>query len=237
MLKLARLPTCRNTLPLQCRFLVLRRRSSGTLNELVLLYTQLTVIQCAQDQGQHAQVWFDLPLIFHRKDWCQIEGQNLQVPCQQVLGMFGSILSECASTDGVQIASRIDNFSEMPTSKFGEALKRQVEERIEFYASGATPAKNADVMKSAMDLVLADIDTEDPTAHGTEDVVMADGVTGKATEQAIREKKKEKKEKKEKKSKHADEEEATEKKSKKDKKRKHADEEDGEKKKKKKSKA
>jgi nucleolar protein 56 len=151
--------------------------------------------------------------------------------------MFGSILSECASTDGVQIASRIDNFSEMPTSKFGEALKRQVEERIEFYASGATPAKNADVMKSAMDLVLADIDTEDPTAHGTEDVVMADGVTGKATEQAIREKKKEKKEKKEKKSKHADEEEATEKKSKKDKKRKHADEEDGEKKKKKKSKA
>ena len=137
----------------------------------------------------------------------------------------------------VSIASRIDNFSEMPTSKFGEALKRQVEERIEFYASGATPAKNSDVMKSAMDSVLADMDIDDPTAHATEDVVMADGITGKATEQAIREKKKEKKEKKEKKSKHADED-ATDKKSKKDKKRKHADEEDGEgKKKKKKSKA
>lgn len=123
----------------------------------------------------------------------------------------------------------------MPTSKFGEALKRQVEERIEFYASGATPAKNSDVMKSAMDSVLADIDTEDPTSHGAEDVVMADGITGKATEQAVREKKKEKKEKK---SKQADEEAVSEKKSKKDKKRKHADEEDGEgKKKKKKSKA
>ncbi|KAF1977180.1 pre-rRNA processing nucleolar protein-like protein Sik1 [Bimuria novae-zelandiae CBS 107.79] len=136
----------------------------------------------------------------------------------------------------VSIASRIDNFSETPTSKFGEALKRQVEERIEFYASGATPAKNSAVMQAAMDSVLADIDTEDPTAHATEDVVMADGVTGKATEQAVREKKKEKKEKKEKKSKHAGDE-ATEKKSKKDKKRKHADEDGEGKKKKKKSKA
>jgi nucleolar protein 56 len=111
-------------------------------------------------------------------------------------------------------------------------LKRQVEERIEFYASGATPAKNATVMQAAMDSVLADIDTEDPTAHGAEDVVMADGVTGKATEQAIREKKKEKKEKK---SKQADE--VSDKKSKKEKKRKLADGEDGEGKKKKKNKA
>lgn len=40
------------------------------------------------------------------------------------------------------IASRIDNFSEAPTTKFGEALRRQVEERLEFYASGAAPTKN-----------------------------------------------------------------------------------------------
>ncbi|KAL1602834.1 Nucleolar protein 56 [Paraconiothyrium brasiliense] len=130
----------------------------------------------------------------------------------------------------VSIASRIDNFSDTPTAKFGEALKRQVEERIEFYASGATPAKNSAVMQAAMESVLADIDTEDPTAHAAEDVVMADGVTGKATEQAIREKKKAKK------AKHA-EEEVSEKKSKKDKKRKHADEDGEGKKKKKKSKA
>ncbi|KAF2738284.1 Nop domain-containing protein [Polyplosphaeria fusca] len=97
----------------------------------------------------------------------------------------------------VSIASRIDNFSDMPTSAFGEAMKRQVEERIEFYSSGATPAKNADVMQAAMDSVLADINVEDPTAAATEDVEMADGITAKATEQAIR-KKKDKKEKKEK---------------------------------------
>ena len=40
------------------------------------------------------------------------------------------------------IASRIDNFSEAPTTKFGEALRQQVEERLEFYASGAAPTKN-----------------------------------------------------------------------------------------------
>ena len=40
------------------------------------------------------------------------------------------------------IASRIDNFSEAPTMKFGEALKGQVEERLKFYASGTPPTKN-----------------------------------------------------------------------------------------------
>ncbi|KAF2798225.1 Nop domain-containing protein [Melanomma pulvis-pyrius CBS 109.77] len=132
------------------------------------------------------------------------------------------------------IASRIDNFSDTPTSKFGEALKRQVDERIEFYASGATPAKNSTVMQEAMDSVLADIDVDDPTAKGAEDVEMADGITAKATEQVIR-KKKEKKEKKKSKQVESDEEEAVvEKKAKKDKKRKHGEEEDGESKKKKK---
>jgi len=44
------------------------------------------------------------------------------------------------------IASRIDSFSEVPTNKFGLMLKSQVEERLEFYKSGATPQKNLDVM-------------------------------------------------------------------------------------------
>lgn len=141
------------------------------------------------------------------------------------------------------IASRIDNFSDTPTSKFGEALKRQVEERIEFYASGAPPAKNSAVMQAAMNSVLADIGVEDPSAAAAEDAEPADGITATATEQAVRKEKKEKKqkkEKKEKKAKHIDEQ-ATEKQSKKDKKRKHAEDEEkdseGTKKKKKQSKA
>lgn len=44
------------------------------------------------------------------------------------------------------IASRIDNFSETPSTRFGDVLKKQVEERLEFYASGATPMKNEDAM-------------------------------------------------------------------------------------------
>ena len=134
------------------------------------------------------------------------------------------------------IASRIDNFSETPTSKFGEALKRQVDERIEFYASGAPPTKNAAVMQAAMNSVMTDIGIEDPTAGASEDVEMADGITAAATEQAVRKEKKDKKDKKSKKSKDA-EEDVSDKKSKKDKKRKHAEEEVGDKKKKKSSKA
>jgi nucleolar protein 56 len=132
------------------------------------------------------------------------------------------------------IASRIDNFSETPTSKYGEALRRQVDERIEFYATGAPPTKNSVAMKAAEDSVNADIQMEDPTADAAEDAIKAPGVTAAATEQALR-KKKEKKDKK-KKSKDVDsdaEEAVSEKKSKKEKKRK-GEEEDGESKKKKK---
>jgi len=44
------------------------------------------------------------------------------------------------------IASRIDNFSEEPSTKFGLALRKQVEERLDFYATGAAPTKNEDAM-------------------------------------------------------------------------------------------
>ena len=44
------------------------------------------------------------------------------------------------------IASRIDNFSEAPTTRFGEVLKGQVEERLKFYDSGAAPTKNEQAM-------------------------------------------------------------------------------------------
>lgn len=44
------------------------------------------------------------------------------------------------------IASRIDNFSETPTTRFGDALKKQVEERLQFYDSGVAPTKNEQAM-------------------------------------------------------------------------------------------
>merc|ERR1712135_113314 len=47
------------------------------------------------------------------------------------------------------IASRIDCFSETPSSVFGDHLRQQVEDRLKFYEEGAAPTKNVDVMKVA----------------------------------------------------------------------------------------
>ena len=50
---------------------------------------------------------------------------------------------------------------------FGEALKKQVEERLAFYDSGVAPTKNADAMRAALQLYgesaegMMDIDSED----------------------------------------------------------------------------
>ncbi|KAI0475675.1 Nop domain-containing protein [Xylariaceae sp. FL0804] len=101
------------------------------------------------------------------------------------------------------MAARIDNFSEHPSKKFGEVLKGQVEDRLEFYATGKKPTKNADVMDKAVADLMAeggdlDIDTEmidgplpaQPQADGTKSKDKKD--------------KKEKKDKEKKKRKHSD---------------------------------
>ena len=51
------------------------------------------------------------------------------------------------------IASRIDCFTETPTNLFGNALKKQVEQRLEFYESGAKPPRNIDVMHDVIEEV------------------------------------------------------------------------------------
>jgi len=48
------------------------------------------------------------------------------------------------------IASRIDCFAEIPTNVFGEALQKQVEDRLKFYENGDLPPKNAEVMHDAV---------------------------------------------------------------------------------------
>lgn len=54
------------------------------------------------------------------------------------------------------IASRLDCFAETPTNKFGEALRTQVEERLDFYEKGTQPTKNIEVMAK----VIAILDKE-----------------------------------------------------------------------------
>jgi len=67
------------------------------------------------------------------------------------------------------IASRIDAFSGTPTNLFGQAMKQQVDDRLEFYATGKKTPKNADVMAStvqAMQAILGDaadeMDVDEP---------------------------------------------------------------------------
>lgn len=62
------------------------------------------------------------------------------------------------------IASRIDCFSESSSTVFGEKLREQVEERLDFYDKGVAPRKNIDVMKAALESSQnkdADMDVED----------------------------------------------------------------------------
>jgi len=54
------------------------------------------------------------------------------------------------------IASRIDAFSEYPTTKFGEALRKQVLDRLKFYDSGEIPAKNIEIMHAVVEEVNTD---------------------------------------------------------------------------------
>lgn len=69
------------------------------------------------------------------------------------------------------MASRIDNFSEHPSARFGEVLRQQLEDRLEFYATGKKPIKNEEAMSNAMKAILGDggddlaIDSEMIDAH------------------------------------------------------------------------
>ncbi|CAN6306626.1 unnamed protein product [Urochloa humidicola] len=59
------------------------------------------------------------------------------------------------------IASRIDCYSEASTSVFGQKLREQVEERLEFYDKGVAPRKNLDVMKAAIDSMVNGTSVDD----------------------------------------------------------------------------
>ncbi|GER44021.1 nucleolar family protein [Striga asiatica] len=83
------------------------------------------------------------------------------------------------------IASRIDCFLDKSTTAFGEKLREQVEERLDFYDKGVAPRKNLDVMKSAIE-----------TVDSKEDEATAANVKGNANDEEPKtEKKKKKKEK------------------------------------------
>ena len=50
---------------------------------------------------------------------------------------------------------------ENPTAKFGEALRAQVEERLNFFETGAPPSKNADAIRKVLDALALEEDDDD----------------------------------------------------------------------------
>merc|ERR1740124_2128388 len=111
------------------------------------------------------------------------------------------------------IASRVDCFSEAPTTKFGESLKEQIEERLKFVTSGVKPRKNKEVMAD----VIGELQKEGLFYGENSKMVEKAAAAGSDSEDEGKDKKrdkksKDKKEKKDKKSK-------SDKKSKKDKKK------------------
>ncbi|KEP47080.1 small nuclear ribonucleoprotein [Rhizoctonia solani 123E] len=59
------------------------------------------------------------------------------------------------------IASRIDCFSDVPTAKFGDALRAQVEERLKFFETGEAPTKNSEAMRKVLESIGMDEDDEE----------------------------------------------------------------------------
>jgi hypothetical protein len=54
---------------------------------------------------------------------------------------------------------------EASTSVFGQKLREQVEERLDFYDKGVAPRKNLDVMKAAIDSMVNGTSIDDDGKH------------------------------------------------------------------------
>ena len=54
--------------------------------------------------------------------------------------------------------------SDTPTAKFGEALRQQVEERLNFFETGEPPSKNADAMRKVFEQLALDVDEDESDA-------------------------------------------------------------------------
>lgn len=77
------------------------------------------------------------------------------------LGKF-CIISEHLPSP-VETKQNYFEFTENPTSVYGDSLKQQVEDRLKFYESGEAPRKNVEVMEEAMALAAAEAPAQDTT--------------------------------------------------------------------------
>ncbi|EFA80654.1 NOP5 family protein [Heterostelium album PN500] len=107
-------------------------------------------------------------------------------------------ISRCLANK-VSIATRIDCFSENPTDKFGLTLKKQVDDRLEFFTSGVSPKRNLDVMREVIKEVEKDFsESNKRSADDMDEVEEKPSKKSSSKKQKVeKEEKKEKKEEKE----------------------------------------
>ncbi|CAA7051859.1 unnamed protein product [Microthlaspi erraticum] len=108
------------------------------------------------------------------------------------------------------IASRIDCFADTSTTAFGEKLREQVEERLDFYDKGVAPRKNVDVMKE----VIENLEKKDEAMTDDASEDKKEKKEKRKIEETVDNEKSEKKKKKKKKSKATDESQTKKKKKK-----------------------
>ncbi|AET39739.1 snoRNP complex protein NOP56 Ecym_4719 [Eremothecium cymbalariae DBVPG len=99
------------------------------------------------------------------------------------------------------IASRIDNYADDPTNAFGQVLKKQVEQRLEFYATGTPTLKNEVAIQEAIDLFNKNRPQEEVEEHQESPKEKSKKRKLEDNKDEEKKRKKEKKEKKEKKDK------------------------------------
>ncbi|KAH7826497.1 putative nucleolar protein Nop56 [Monocercomonoides exilis] len=138
------------------------------------------------------------------------------------------------------LASRIDSFADTPTSVYGEAMKEQIEDRLEFLKNGGKTLKNSDVMRTAAEKAkeyiarMASLESEKKEEEEDEDDIKVEKKKRKKEDVQESEEEEEKKEKKDKKKKDKKEKKEKKEKDKKEKKEKHKDKKDKKEKKEKK---
>ena len=71
-----------------------------------------------------------------------------------------------------------------PTAKFGDALRQQVEERLNFFETGEPPSKNADAMRKVFESLALDVD-EDEDESDDDDAMAVDGAAAKAKAEGL----------------------------------------------------
>jgi hypothetical protein len=86
------------------------------------------------------------------------------------------------------------SFTDKPTTKFGDALRAQVEERLNFFETGTAPAKNSEAMQKVLESLRLEDESDDEELPKVNLTGLANLTTLEVT--PIKSKKEKKKEKK-----------------------------------------